>query len=108
MLNFTAWHPQTDGQSEKINQTIKITFRYYFSNGKTNWLNVIFIFQTKNNNVRHAFIDAAPNKFVYGFKINNIVELFADLSTKKFKQLRLIRRKKTETVIKCVSTMNKI
>ena len=30
LLYSTAYHPQTDGQSERTNQTVKIALRFYF------------------------------------------------------------------------------
>ena len=29
LLYFTAYHPQTDGSSERTNQTVKVALRHY-------------------------------------------------------------------------------
>ena len=41
----TAYHPQTDGQSERNNQTLKIALRFQIchdtSYGQLNWLGIL-------------------------------------------------------------------
>jgi len=36
---LTAYHPQTDGQTERINQEIGTFLRYYVNYQQDNWMN---------------------------------------------------------------------
>lgn len=36
-LRTTAWHPQSDGQSERTNQTVEIALRYWLCGSETDW-----------------------------------------------------------------------
>lgn len=68
-LFYTAYHPQSNGQNEKTNQTIEIVFRYFISTLKnpTNWPDVLNNFQNILNNSISAAIIKTPNKICYNF-----------------------------------------
>ena len=45
ILTSTAYHPETDGQSERTNQTIEIVLRYYVSARQHNWADALDVVQ---------------------------------------------------------------
>ena len=75
LLYSTAYHPQTDGQSERTNATMEIAIRYF---GVNNWLMSLPELQAYVNNTKSATTQRTPNEVVYGFSINRPVALLAD------------------------------
>jgi hypothetical protein len=73
LLTSTAYHPQTDGQSERTNQTIEIAIRYFLTNSKTdgNWVRLLPKLQGDLNNAPSASTGLSPNEIIYGFKVNH-------------------------------------
>ena len=68
LLYFTAYHSQIDEFFERINQTLKIAFRYHFQtlSDHRNWSSIINVMQrTFNNEI--AFIEKSSNEICYGF-----------------------------------------
>ena len=45
-----VYYPQTDGQTEKINQTLEIYLRCYVNHNQKNWIRLLFIAQLTLNN----------------------------------------------------------
>ena len=65
----TAYHPQTDGQSERTNQTVEIALRYYLNtleDFKT-WPEVLPRLAHTLNNTRSRTTGKTPNEIAYGF-----------------------------------------
>ena len=50
----TAYHPQTDGTMERVNQEIEAYPLIYCSSHSEDWPNVIPILEFTHNNRRHA------------------------------------------------------
>ena len=50
----TAYHPQTDGTTERVNQEIEAYLLIYCSSHPEDWLNAISILEFTHNNRRHA------------------------------------------------------
>ena len=69
LLYSTAYHPQTDGQSERTNQTIEIALRYYLSglDYPKEWPTVLPRLQAYLNNSVSATTGKTPNEAAYGF-----------------------------------------
>ena len=69
LLYSTAYHPQTDGQSERTNQTIEIALRYYLSalDDPKQWPTVLPRLQSYLNNSISATTGKTPNEAAYGF-----------------------------------------
>ena len=107
-LTATAYHPQTDGQSERTNQTVEIAMRYHLTaNAETEWDQTLPFMQATINNSPSATTGAAPNEICYGFKVNNTVGMLSDLLPEDFNKLRLQRREEAEDSIAFASAMMK-
>nr|GEX62249.1 putative reverse transcriptase domain-containing protein [Tanacetum cinerariifolium] len=64
----TAYHPQTDGQSERTIQTLKDMLRAYVIDFGNGWVNHFSLVEFLYNNSYHASIKAAPFEALYGRK----------------------------------------
>jgi hypothetical protein len=83
LLFSTAHHPQTDGQSERTNQTVEIAIRFHTTtNHEIPWVDILPALQHNLNNSFAVAIGRSPNELVYGFKPLSIVDL---LKTKEGK-----------------------
>ncbi len=75
LMMTTAYHPQSDGQSERKNQTVELAVRYHaFERPDENWLDLIPSLQWNLNNSFSAPIDTSPHEFLFGFKIPGPVD----------------------------------
>ncbi|GJT60231.1 putative reverse transcriptase domain-containing protein [Tanacetum coccineum] len=64
----TAYHPQTDGQSERTIQTLKDMLRACAIDFGKGWVNHLPLVEFSYNNSYHASIKAAPFEALYGQK----------------------------------------
>nr|GEY19013.1 putative reverse transcriptase domain-containing protein [Tanacetum cinerariifolium] len=64
----TAYHPETDGQSERIIQTLDDMMRACVIDFGKGWVNHLSLVEFSYNNSYHASIKAAPFKALYGRK----------------------------------------
>ncbi|GJR73131.1 putative reverse transcriptase domain-containing protein [Tanacetum coccineum] len=62
----TAYHPQTDGQSERTIQTLEDMLRACAIDLGKGWVNHLPLVEISYNNSYHASIKAAPFKALYG------------------------------------------
>ena len=62
----TAYHPQTDGQIERINQKIGTFLRHYVNYQQDNWTNWLATAEFQYNNKRHAVMGKTPFKLNFG------------------------------------------
>lgn len=71
LLRSTSYHPQTDGQSERTNQTVEIALRYWmarYPDRAIEWRYALPQLQFVLNNSENASTGMAPNMMLYGFK----------------------------------------
>nr|GEU31357.1 putative reverse transcriptase domain-containing protein [Tanacetum cinerariifolium] len=64
----TAYHPETEGQSERTIQTIKDILRACVIDFRKGWVNHLSLVEFSYNNSYHASIKAAPFEALYGQK----------------------------------------
>nr|GEX79005.1 reverse transcriptase domain-containing protein [Tanacetum cinerariifolium] len=64
----TAYHPETDGQSERTIQTLEDMLRAYAIDFGKGWVNHFPLVDFSYNNNYHASIKAAPVEALYGRK----------------------------------------
>ncbi|GJV48863.1 putative reverse transcriptase domain-containing protein [Tanacetum coccineum] len=69
----TAYHPQTDGQSERTIQTLEDMLRACVIDFRKGWVNHLPLVEFSYNNSYHASIKAAPFEALYGRKCRSPV-----------------------------------
>ena len=80
LIYSTAYHPQTDGSSERTNQTAEIVLRFYLA-GMTNdneWPTILPRLQAVLNHSTSVSIGKSPNEVIYGFKLREPLDLAVD------------------------------
>ena len=79
LLYSTAYHPQTDGSSERTNQTAEIALRFYMHTLQepSAWPAILPRMQAQLNNARSATTMKSPNEIAYGFVLNKGLDLLA-------------------------------
>ena len=100
-LIFVIYHSQTNDQNEKINQTIKIVFRYVLSiNSNLNWMTFLSILRTRLNNLFHFFINLLFNELIINFKTRNVLTILKfEKSLKNWLKRKINNTTKIEIVI---------
>ncbi|GJT92425.1 putative reverse transcriptase domain-containing protein [Tanacetum coccineum] len=69
----TAYHPQTDGKSERTIQTLEDMLRAYAINFGKGWVNHLPLVEFSYNNSYHVSIKAAPFEALYSQKCRSVV-----------------------------------
>ncbi|GKD43841.1 putative reverse transcriptase domain-containing protein [Tanacetum coccineum] len=69
----TAYHPQTDRQSERTIQTLEDMLRAYVIDFRNGWVRHLPLVEFSYNNSYHASIKAAPFEALYGRKCRSPV-----------------------------------
>ena len=98
----TAYHPQTDGQSERTIQTLEDMLRACVLDFKGNWDRYLPLAEFAYNNSYHASIQMAPFEALYGRKCQSPL-CWTELSERSFfgpdivdqtsKQIELIKKR---------------
>ena len=69
MLNLsTADHPQTDGQTERVNQVLEDMLRAYVSKRQSSWEDYLPILEFAYNSAKHVTTGFSPFMLMYGFQ----------------------------------------
>jgi hypothetical protein len=63
---FTAYHPQTDRQTERMNQALKDYLRHFCSYYQDNWDKVLDLAEFSINNLDSGSLRISPFFFLYG------------------------------------------
>lgn len=66
-LLSTAYHPQTDGQTENLNQTLEIALRAYVNESLDNWVDQLMGFTLSYNTTKHTSTGFTPAFLLRGF-----------------------------------------
>eukprot|EP00253_Pinus_taeda_P018783 PITA_18783 len=68
-LNFsTAYHPQTDGQTERVNQVVEDILRAYVMHQPMPWEEYLHLIEFAYNNGYHTSTQMSPFEVLYGRK----------------------------------------
>ena len=85
LLYSTAYHPQTDGSSERTNQTMEIAIRFYIHtilDKPSLWPKILPRLQALLNNSSSSTTGKTPNELAYGFTPNTALDLLTPSSSK--------------------------
>lgn len=75
-LFSTAYHPQTDGLSERKNHTVEIAIRFHTaSDPDTPWTNMLTALQHHLNNSLAITVGKSPNELVTGLRPRSILDI---------------------------------
>ena len=74
----TAYHPQADGQTEVLNQTLEVALRAYINFDRNNWSELLPKIAFAYNNTPHTATGYAPAHLLYGFKPNEPISYILD------------------------------
>jgi hypothetical protein len=62
----TAYHPETDRQIERTNQTLEDMLRMYMMDQQKRWEEFLPLVEFAYNNSYHSTINMTPFEFIYG------------------------------------------
>lgn len=63
----TAYHPETDGQTERVNQTLEQYIRIYCAYQQDDWSEWLPLAEFAYNNADHTSTGTSPFRAIYGF-----------------------------------------
>jgi hypothetical protein len=73
-LNFTtAYHPESDGQTKRVNQVIEDMLRMYVMDKPSKWEDYLHLVEFAYNNGYQASLKLSPFEALYGRKCNTLV-----------------------------------
>jgi len=92
----TAYHPQTDGQTERLNQTLEQYLRCYVDQEQDNWVSLLPLAQFAYNSAENSTTKMSPFYANYGYNpepYRDVIEkagtsLDADTTARKIKGLQ--------------------
>ena len=71
-LNLSStYHPETNGQTERVNQVIKDMLRMYVMDHQTQWEKYLPLVEYAYNNSHHSSIGRIPYQALYGIPCKN-------------------------------------
>jgi len=60
LSSSTAWHPQTDGQTERVNQELDQFLRLFVNEQQDDWYDLLSIAEFQHNNHVHSAMQQPP------------------------------------------------
>ena len=78
---FTAYHSQTDSQTERMNQTVETYLQHYVSKTQENWVQLLSTAQFVYNNARNEITEVTPFYMNYRYNLE-VWREWQDTSTK--------------------------
>jgi hypothetical protein len=96
----TAYHPQSDGQSERTNQTAEIALRFATARYPgVDFTEFLPAFKRVFNNSVNASTGRSPNEIIYGFNLTDSFGVVTDGEAKKFEEERKIHQQEAQDLI---------
>ncbi len=80
----TAYHPQTDGQSERTNQTVEVMLRCLCEDYGADWADKLSRVQFAFNTSVNESTKFSPAQLLFGYQPRHIMDVFAQSHLPKF------------------------
>ena len=100
----SSFHPQTDGQTERVNRTLESVLRNYINFEQNDWVKHLHAVEFAINNAKHSSTGFSPFFMNYGFHPNTFVSLSTDIKTPAahdyLQKLENIRKSATDFIQK--------
>ena len=108
LLYSTAYHPQTDGMSERTNQTVEIALRHYIHTAPdpASWPDMLPKLQAGLNSASSTTTGKTPYDIAYGFEPNQALDLSSTDKLIDF-DTKIIARKEASDAIAFASMTQK-
>jgi len=90
----TTYHPQTDGQSKQMNQTVETYLRHYVNRNQNNWVQLLLTAQFAYNNTQNETTEETPFQANYEYNSKVWQELQAHKSQSQKAILNITEIKK--------------
>ena len=107
----TAYHPQTDGQTERVNQELELYLRMYINHRQTDWSEWLSMAEFAYNNQKHSSTKLSPfyvNTGLNPLDPGTIQTSSTNFSTEEFaKDLKQIHDKAKENLIHANEVMKR-
>ena len=110
----TAFHPQTDGQTERQNQTLEQYLRQFCTYHQDDWASLLPQAEFAYNNSDHASLGCSPFFALYGFTPRTGLDIEADITRgevpsviKRIKHMKDIREELARYLRKIVNDQAK-
>jgi len=106
----TAYHSQTDGQTERINQEVKVFLRHYINYRQDNWTKWLVTAEFQYNDKEHAATGHSPFCVNYGrhpWKGNLTVEMEIPSLEDLLKKMKTTREEAKTAIEKTKKTMKR-
>ena len=79
----TAFHPQTDGQTERQNQSLEQYLRIYCNEQQSNWAGLLPLAEFAYHQVKQATIGCSPFKMMYGYDPEVLISIEDDAARER-------------------------
>ena len=101
----TAYHPQTDGQTERVNQELEIYLRIFTANQQDQWANWLHLAEFTHNNRPHSSKGTSPFFILMGYQPHMFPMVFHNSPTPALDQrLKIIHKAREEAIAAHVNT----
>ncbi|GKB98047.1 ty3-gypsy retrotransposon protein [Tanacetum coccineum] len=72
LLHSSAYHPQTDGQTEVVNRCLEMYLRAFVFDEPRTWARLLYLAEFCYNTSHHSSINMSPFKALYGRDVTSI------------------------------------
>jgi hypothetical protein len=97
-LNFsTTYHPESDGQTERVNRVIEDILRMYVMDKPSRWEDYLHLVEFAYNNGYHASLKMSPFEALYGRKCNTPVS-WDNLADREVVGLELLKEMEDQMI----------